>query len=91
MKTYILDGNAFHDAESFYDTATDVFGLPACFGRNLDALSDCLGEIGEPFEIVWENSAKSQRELGNDPKFPDFFGRIVEVLEDIPDGTLTLK
>ena len=26
--------------------------LPAWYGDNLDALSDCLGEIGEPTTIV---------------------------------------
>ena len=47
MKTVFLTGdNLTHDA------LAQAFGFPAYYGRNLDALHDCLCEIGEETAIV---------------------------------------
>ena len=47
MKTVFLRGdNLTHDA------LAQAFGFPAYYGRNLDALHDCLTEIGEETAIV---------------------------------------
>ena len=47
MKTVFLRGdNLTHDA------LAQAFGFPAYYGRNLDALHDCLCEIGEETAIV---------------------------------------
>lgn len=42
MKTYVLDSARFSDVESFYDEVSAIFGFPEYFGRNLDAMADCL-------------------------------------------------
>ncbi|MCE5189488.1 MAG: barstar family protein [Eubacteriales bacterium] len=34
------------------------------YGRNLDALADCLGEIGEPTTILVRNADQIARRLG---------------------------
>lgn len=38
--------------------------LPDYYGCNLDALCDCLGEIGEPTEITLRYAAYMRRHLG---------------------------
>lgn len=50
MKTVFLDG-----AELSHDTLAAALEFPAYYGRNLDALQDCLGNICEPTAIVIEN------------------------------------
>jgi len=50
-----------------YDELARQLAFPAHFGRNLDALWDVLaGDVAGPFEIVWEESAKAQSNLGLD-------------------------
>ena len=47
MKTVFLTGdNLTHDA------LAEAFGFPEYYGGNLDALHDCLTEIGEETAIV---------------------------------------
>jgi hypothetical protein len=46
--TLFIDGNAFADWERFHDEMAFKLGLPPWYGRNLDALLDCLSSIGDP-------------------------------------------
>lgn len=69
----VIDGNAFHDLNGFYDEAqrklTDDF---KGFGRNLDALNDIFrggfGRFGpgEPVTIAWKHADKSRVDLGRE-------------------------
>jgi ribonuclease inhibitor len=47
MKTVFLTGDNLT-----HDTLAQAFGFPEYYGRNLDALHDCLCEIGEETAIV---------------------------------------
>ena len=47
MKKIILDLRNTTDRETLYDVIAEAFSFPAYFGRNLDALYDCLTEIAE--------------------------------------------
>ena len=38
--------------------------LPQWYGQNLDALSDCLGEIGQPTTILFRNTQPLCEALG---------------------------
>ncbi len=38
--------------------------LPEWYGANLDALNDCLGEIGEPTHVVVRFAPELKRSLG---------------------------
>lgn len=50
-----------------YDELVGQLLLPSHFGRNLDALWDVLAvDVVGPFEIVWEQSAQAQANLGAD-------------------------
>jgi hypothetical protein len=45
--TIFIEGGAFANAERFHDEMTFKLGLPSWYGRNWDALLDCLSSIGD--------------------------------------------
>ena len=64
-----IDGRKIKSANDFYrEIGSAVNGPGGYFGRNLDALADCLrGGFGtpdhRPYEFEWQHSALSQRYL----------------------------
>src|SRR5215207_2636982 len=44
-RTFALSGARLHDGDSFLAACTDAFELPDWFGRNWDALWDCLTDL----------------------------------------------
>lgn len=79
---YRLDGRKIKSPNDFYvEIGRAVNGPDGYFGRNLDALADCLrGGYGtpedRPFEFVWQHSDDSQHHLA------EFFDAVVEVFDD---------
>ncbi len=71
MKTYILDGNAMTTKEAAHDELAAKLGLPADYGRNLDALRDCLRGLPAG-DIVLEH-APAFAQLG------DYADKVLEV------------
>ena len=51
MLICILDGNNITNKETLHDVLADSLQLPDWYGRNLDALYDCLSDIREETEI----------------------------------------
>ena len=47
MRIAVLDGDAISTREELHDALARELALPAWYGRNLDALYDCLTELGE--------------------------------------------
>jgi len=45
MKTIVLDGNHMLTKEAAHDYLAEKLALPAYYGKNLDALYDCLNEM----------------------------------------------
>ena len=43
-----IDGRRVVDAKTFHDVLATTFGLPKTYGKNLDALVDCLTHIDDP-------------------------------------------
>jgi RNAse (barnase) inhibitor barstar len=66
---YRIDGRKIKSPSDFYrEIGSAVNGAGGYFGRNLDALADCLrGGFGtpekRPYEFEWHNSALSRRHL----------------------------
>jgi RNAse (barnase) inhibitor barstar len=46
MTTKRIDASRIHDAKTFHDVLAETLGFPAHYGRNMDALVDCLGDLG---------------------------------------------
>ena len=67
-----MDGRRIKSVEDFYrEVGRAVNGPGGYFGKNLDALADCLrGGFGtpedRPFEFEWTHSGASRRHLGGE-------------------------
>jgi ribonuclease inhibitor len=71
----VLEGERLGTVAAVYDALEAQLGLPAHFGRNLDALWDALTtDVPGPIEIVWRGSAASRAALGPE------FDRVLDVL-----------
>ncbi len=47
MKQITLDGNVLADAEKLHDYLKEMLEFPEYYGKNLDALYDCLTDMEE--------------------------------------------
>ena len=55
MKIVILDAKKMVEKEKMHEYFAKKFDLPEHYGKNLDALFDCLCEINEPTLIKLKN------------------------------------
>jgi len=55
MKSVILDAKKMLEKENMHEYFAKKFDLPEYYGKNLDALFDCLCEINEPTLIKLKN------------------------------------
>jgi ribonuclease inhibitor len=61
-----LDGATIRSQEELHDALKRTLELPEYYGRNLDALWDCLtGWIETPLTLVWQNYEASRRSVGD--------------------------
>ena len=51
MKQIILDGNLLSDAAKVHDYLMEMLEFPEYYGKNLDALHDCLTDL-EDVEVT---------------------------------------
>lgn len=51
MKQIVLDGNKLADADNVHDYLKEMLAFPEYYGKNLDALHDCLTDL-EDVEIT---------------------------------------
>lgn len=52
-----LDGRRMQTRETAHDELQAALSLPGYYGRNLDALHDCLTDIGRPTQITLVNAS----------------------------------
>ena len=57
MKSVILDAKKMVEKEKMHEYLAKKFDLPEHYGKNLDALFDCLCEINEPTFIKLKNES----------------------------------
>lgn len=72
----IIDGNEIGDRDALHDALARQLALPDWYGRNLDALYDCLTDLREPSEIRLTNTAALFDHLGG------YAGRFLAALHD---------
>ena len=63
MKEIIINGGEIRSKEELHDTFSEQCGFPDWYGRNLDALHDCLTDIREPLLIRIENYGDLEKNL----------------------------
>lgn len=89
MKTVTVDGGAIFDAADLHDALSKALDLPQWYGRNLDALYDCLSELAEDTHLHIRNWHHVEFHL------KDYSGKTVYVLhcahEENPHFTATLE
>ena len=61
--TVLLDGNAILDRETLHETLATGLCLPPWYGRNLDALYDCLTDVQEETVVVLRDRAALEEHL----------------------------
>ncbi len=64
MQTCILDGATIRDKETLHTLLAKGLNFPCWYGRNLDALYDCLSDVGEETEVVVRNPELLEHTFG---------------------------
>jgi RNAse (barnase) inhibitor barstar len=57
-RTVYLDGTRITSKVDFLDAIATALDFPSYFGRNWDALVDCLRDIETPVEVVWTDAGR---------------------------------
>lgn len=75
---YRLRGSHIRSLQEAYDEMAREMTFPHWFGESLDAVWDILStEISGPFEIIWEDAARSRAHMGLD------YMRLVKLFRDL--------
>lgn len=77
MRIIILDGTRFTDREAAHDYLQSALQLPAWYGRNLDALADCIGEWTADTLLILQHPDAVETGLG------DYGANLLTVLETV--------
>ncbi len=89
MKEIIIDGSTIFTSSDLHEALSRALSLPAHYGKNLDALYDCLTEISEDTHLELRNWHHIEFHL------KDYSGKAVYVFhcaqEENPHLTVTLR
>lgn len=80
-----LSGNKMKTKEAMHAYLAKKLKFPAYYGKNLDALHDCLGEIGHPLRITVTYTERLIEELG------EYGETFLEVLKDAAEENKLLS
>ena len=64
MKYVFLDGEKIDSARELHGVFAASLELPDYFGRNMDALHDCLTDIFEPVTVIAVHTPELREHLG---------------------------
>lgn len=59
--TVVLDTRTVSDKDGFMNAVSDALGLPGWFGRNWDALAECLADVPAGTVLVWDGWTEMAR------------------------------
>lgn len=89
MNHIIIDGSAISSSPDLHDALAKALSFPFYYGRNLDALYDCLTEITTDTHLELHNWHHIEAHL------KDYSGKAVYVfhcaMDDNPHLTVTLR
>ena len=83
MRYVFLDGNRILSPAALHRAFAEALDLPDYFGRNMDALHDCLTDIFEPVCVVAVNLPALREHLG---RSANAFRRLMEDLAEEKEG-----
>lgn len=73
-----IDGSTIKTEAEFHEAISAALNFPSYYGKNLDALDECLVRDTErPVILVWNHSEISEANLGSR------FDKIVNVMEEV--------
>lgn len=84
MLICVLDGEHIMDRKMLHHILADSLRLPDWYGRNLDALYDCLTDLSEETEIQILNFDALEAHLGSYARF------LAQVLNDISSENIKI-
>ena len=70
-----LDGRTIDSCETLHQTLFELLQLPAWYGRNLDALYDCLTDLREPITLRVIHAHALRETLGG---YASGFGHVLD-------------
>ncbi|MCR5621733.1 MAG: barstar family protein [Treponema sp.] len=82
---YTIDLSDVHDKEALHNKLAQNLPLPDYYGRNLDALYDCLTEAHEPWHISFTGCEQAESRLGG------YFLGLKETIEDAEEATDSIR
>lgn len=87
MREIRLDGRAMTTREMAHDMLSQALSLPPYYGRNLDALHDCLTDIAQPTRITLRHASSMTEAQGR------YGEQLLRVLRDAAteNGNLTVS
>lgn len=85
MKICILDGEAVTDKDRLHDVLSESLQLPDWYGRNLDALYDCLTDMQEETQIHLLQISALEVNLGRYAK------ALLKVLRDAAEDNAAVR
>ena len=77
MKIIILDGSRFTSKQAAHEYMQELLSFPPYYGKNLDALDDCLSELSQEVGVVMTNLDAARFMLG------EYADGILEDFEDV--------
>lgn len=85
MQVQILYGSSITSKEQLHQLLAERFAFPPYYGKNLDALHDCLCELSQPVQLIISEKEALCKQLG------DYGSRFLLVLEDSADENELLQ
>ncbi|MBR6407235.1 MAG: barstar family protein [Clostridia bacterium] len=85
MKKVVLDGAVLTNMEDVHEFLARELFFPEWYGKNLDALHDCLTDIHEDVRIVFIKKKQMKQRLGG------YYPRLVRVFRDSSEENPHIK
>lgn len=79
MKTIVINGLDVISMSEIHNIFSEELNFPDYYGRNLDALYDCLCDVAEEVEIIIEEREELSENLGIS------FDRLCNLLIDVSE------